>query len=88
MPFLDELSRMQSPPINGFDLNLPKGKAYSSYYPTWETQTPQSGVPPVYTLAQSGWRANEFIYSIIQARAEAISEALLRVWDEIGRAHV
>lgn len=86
MPFLDELSRLQAPPASGFDLNLPKGAAYSSYYPTWETQTPQSGTPPVYSLAQAGWRTNEFIYSIIQARAEAISEAPLRIWDDNGEA--
>ncbi len=85
MPFLDELSRLQAPsPAAGFDLNLPKGSAYSSFYPTFETQTPQYPVPSIYTLAQAGWRTNEFIYSIIAARAEAVSEAPLRIWDDTG----
>jgi HK97 family phage portal protein len=86
MPFLEQLTKLQAPiPPSGTTVDdLPRGAAYSSYYPAWETQTPQYITPNPYQVTQASWRTNEFVYSIIQARAEAISEAPLRFFDDTG----
>lgn len=83
MAYLDELMRqvMITPPV-GAELGLPKGAAYSSYYPTYEVQTPQYIVPNAYSLAQVGYRTNEVIYALISKRAKAMSEAPLWVYKD------
>lgn len=85
MPLIEELMRYQNPaPPAGADIGLPKGQAYASYYPQWETQSPQYISPNAYNVTQVGFRTNEFVYSIIQKRAEAVAQAPLRFWDDTG----
>lgn len=85
MAYLEELIKqaMYTQPV-GTDLGLPKGGAYSSYYPTYEVQSPQYITPNPYTLAQQGYRTNEVVYALISKRAKALSEAPLWVWDDTG----
>jgi HK97 family phage portal protein len=85
MAYLDELLRqaLYTQPV-GTDLGLPKGGAYASYFPTYETQTPQYTTPNPYTMAQIGYRTNELVYALISKRAKALSEAPLWVWDNTG----
>lgn len=85
MPYLDELLRQQtnSPPV-GTELGLRPGQAYASFYPTYETQTPQYISPSPYSLAQVGYRTNEVIYALISKRAKALSEAPLWIWEDTG----
>jgi HK97 family phage portal protein len=80
MPYLDDLVRQlqYTPPVNS-DLGLPRGAAYSSYYPAYETQTPQFPTPNPFQLAQMGYRFNELVYSLTNIRAYAVSEAPMRV---------
>lgn len=83
MPYLQELirqSRISYQQPVGADLGLPRGQAYSSYYPTYEVQTPQYQVPNSWSLAQEGYRTNEVIYSCIAKRAKAIAQAPLIEW--------
>ena len=85
MPYLQELlqQQMNTPPV-GADLGLPKGGAYSSYYPTYEVQTPQYITPNAWTLAQQGYRTNTVIYALMNKRAKALSEAPLWVYNDTG----
>ena len=85
MPYLQELVRqaLYTQPV-GTDLGLPKGGAYSSYYPTYEVQSPQYISPNPYSLAQMGYRTNEVVYALISKRAKAISDAMIKVWDDAG----
>lgn len=85
MPYLQELlqQQMNTPPV-GADLGLPKGGAYSSYYPTYEVQTPQYITPNAWTLAQQGYRTNTVIYALMNKRAKALSEAPLWIYDDTG----
>lgn len=85
MSYLDELLAQQNytQPV-GAELGLRKGQAYASFYPTYETQTPQYVTPNPYTLAQVGYRTNEVIYALISKRAKALSEAPLWVWNNSG----
>lgn len=80
MPYLQELLNQQRVSLQqpvGVDLGLPRGAAYSSYYPQYEIQTPQYISPSPYSLAQVGYRTNEVIYALISKRAKAMSDAPL-----------
>lgn len=85
MPYLQELVRqsLYVQPV-GTDLGLPKGGAYSSYYPTYEVQSPQYISPNPYSLAQMGYRTNEVVYALISKRAKALSDAMIKVWNDAG----
>ena len=85
MAYLDDLLKQQLyvAPV-GAELGLPKGGAYASYFPTYETQTPQYTTPNPYTMANIGYRTNELVYALISKRAKALSEAPLWVWDNAG----
>lgn len=63
-------------------LGLPEGTAYSSFYPQWETITPQYQTPNPYQLAQMGYRTNELVFTCINVRADSISEAPLKVYKD------
>src|SRR5512136_2715138 len=80
MAYLDDLLKQSqyTAPV-GTDLGLPRGQAFSSYFPAWETQTPQYIQPAVYQTEQSAFRVNEFVYSIIIKRAKAEAKGHLRV---------
>jgi HK97 family phage portal protein len=82
MDYLTDLLRQISyiPPV-GLDVGLKPGEAYASYYPSWEVQTPQYISPNPYNTAQQGYRLNEVVYSIINKRAMAISEAPIQLMD-------
>lgn len=83
MPYLQELmrqSRISSNQPVGYDLGLPRGHAYSSYYPTYEVQSPQYITPNTWSLAQEGYRTNEVIYACIAKRAKSFSQAPLLEW--------
>ena len=57
-----------------------EGTAYASIYPVYEQQTPQYPNPSPYNLAQTGYRTNELVYACINARAQAIQEAPLKLY--------
>lgn len=80
MSYVDDLVN-QSQYIRplGYDIGLPRGAAYASYFPAWETQTPQYIQPAVYGTEQSAFRVNEFVYSIIIKRAMAEAKGRMRV---------
>lgn len=82
MPYLTELVKLSNhrQPV-GNAVDLPKGQAYSSFYPAWETQTPSYVSPNAYQVTQSSYRTNEFVYSLILKRAMAVSQCQLRVLD-------
>lgn len=54
------------------------GMAFSSFYPSYEVQTPQYPAPNAYSLAQIGYRTNELAYTCINERATRAAEAVLR----------
>src|SRR5574343_715258 len=85
MAYLDQLltQLVQVQPV-GTDLGLRPGQAYASFYPSNEVNAPQYVAPNPYTLAQQGYRTNSLIYSIINKRAKAMSEAPLWVWNDSG----
>lgn len=87
MPYLNELIRQQQVSLQqpvGADLGLPRGAAYSSYYPSYEIQTPQYNVPNAFSLAQMGYRTNEVIYACISKRAKTIAQApLIEYFDSL-----
>lgn len=66
---------------SGQNIGLQPGQAYSSYFPTWETQTPQYINPSVYSVETQAYRQNEFVYSLIVQRAQAESKGHFQVWD-------
>lgn len=74
---IENQSRAYRP--TGFDIGLPQGQAYASYYPQWETQTPQYQQPNPYATTQAAFRTNEFVYSIIIKRAMAEAKGRFRV---------
>lgn len=83
MPYLQELiqqSRIAYQQPVGADLGLPRGQAYSSYYPTYEVTSPQYQTPNAWSLAQEGYRTNEVIYACIAKRAKAIAQAPILEW--------
>lgn len=73
---------------SGAWMGLPKGAAYSSFYPEWEVQTPQYVTPNPYTLAQMGFRVNELVYTCINLRADSISEAPLMTLTDDNREEI
>ena len=83
--YIEELLKQSRyiPPM-GMDLGVPQGQAYSSYFPLWETQTPQYVQPSIYQTVQSTFRTNEFVYSIIIKRALAEAKGHFRVNDNTG----
>lgn len=83
MSYLSDLKNQYvlMPPV-GTDLGLPKGEAFSSYFPNFEVTTPSYTVPNAYASAQAGLRTNEFAYSLIIRRATAISNAKLKLYEK------
>lgn len=85
MAYLDQLQNLQEI-VNRqrsqfiTQLGITEQKPYASFYPDWETTTPQYVTPNPYSLAQMGYRTNELVYTCIQTRASAIAEAKLRVF--------
>ena len=71
----------------GVDLGLPQGMAYSSLFPAYEIQSPNYTVPNAYTSAQTGYRTNEFAYSLTNRRSTAIANAKLRLYDNKDPKH-
>lgn len=85
MAYLEDLLKQSSDNAiqqysTGSYLGLPRGAAYSSFYPEWETSTPQYPVPSPYSLAQMGYRVNELVYTCINVRADSIAEAPLKTY--------
>ena len=85
MAYLDQLQNLQEV-VNRqraqfiTQLGITDQKPYASFYPDWETTTPQYVTPNPYQLAQQGYRTNELVYTCIQTRATAIAEAKLKVY--------
>ena len=73
---------------SAYSLGMPKGMAYSSFYPEWEISTPQHPVPLPYSLAQMGYRTNELVYTCINVRADSIAEAPLLTYQEDSKDEV
>lgn len=85
MAYLEDLLRQSSDNAvqqyaTGSYLGLPKGSAYASFYPEWETSTPQYPVPSPYSLAQMGYRTNELVYTCVNLWADSVSEAGLKTY--------
>lgn len=72
----------QSMNVNQSYIGLPKGAAYSSFYPEWEVTTPQYVTPNPYSLAQMGFRTNELVFTCINVRADSIAEAPLMTYKD------
>lgn len=84
MSYLDELLQQQRyTPAIGQQVGLRKGQAYASFYNPVEVSSPAYITPNSYTLAQQGYRANEFAYSVIQLRASAQAQAHIRVMKDV-----
>jgi len=93
MPYLNDLNgdyiaqlianQNQYMPPAGAQIRLPQGAggAYASYPMPWETQTPQYTYPNPLTMIRSGYKTNEFAYSIIMTRAKAKASAPLYAYD-------
>jgi len=86
MPFLDDLLasslQAQNQSLTYAAQTVGKqreGMAYSSFYNPIDTSAPAYIVPNAYYLAQTGYRSNEFAYSIMSLRSGAKAEALPRV---------
>lgn len=71
--------------INQSMVGLPRGMAYSSFYPEWEVTTPQYVTPSPYSLAQMGYRTNELVFTCVNVRADSISEAPLKIYNDTGK---
>lgn len=87
MGYVTELVRTQEQYLrqqqnNQQFIGLPKGAAYSSYFPTWEVTAPQYQQPTAYSLAQLGYRTNEVAYACIDLWMKTISEAPIKVYDK------
>src|SRR5574341_665799 len=79
MAYLDEFVRFSEtfqPPKNYGNL------AAASFFPIYETLTPQYPYPTPYNLAIEGYRKNDLIYACINARAESLAEAELKWYDK------
>ena len=89
MGYLDQLIALQAQ-VNQqrgsfiTQLGITPQRPYASFYPEWETTTPQYQTPTPWSLAQMGYRTNELVYTCIQTRAAAVSEAPMRVYDASG----
>jgi len=82
MSYLDELIRYDQITLaqqtqNSQRLMGETSFPYASFYPSWETQTPQYITPTAYTLAQVGYRTNELAFTCINERAGRVAEAPL-----------
>jgi len=78
MSYLESLLQQQRYlPEIGAQVNLRRGQAYASFYNPVEVSAPAYIQPNPYTLTQTGYRANEFAYSIMQIRAMAKAQAVL-----------
>lgn len=93
MAYLEDLLRLSADNIQqqysvSNYLGLPKGAAYSSFYPEWEITTPQHVTPNPYTLAQMGFRVNELVYTCINVRADSVAEAALKTYKDDGGEEV
>ena len=68
MAYLDQLQNLQEI-VNRqrsqfiTQLGITEQKPYASFYPDWETTTPQYVTPNPYSLAQMGYRTNELVYT-------------------------
>ena len=85
MAYLDQLQNLQEIVTRQraqfiTQLGITDQKPYASFYPDWETTTPQYVTPNPYSLAQMGYRTNELVYTCIQARSQAVSEGKLKVY--------
>ena len=82
MSYLEDLlaSQQYTQPA-GAQIGLKPNQAYASFYNPIDVSAPAYIQPNAYTLAQTGYRSNEFAYSIMQKRAMAKSQAVLKVCD-------
>ena len=86
MSYLDELlaysqNTLAQQTQNTQRLMGDSGLAYSSFYPSWEVQTPQFVMPSPYTLANIGYRINELAFTCINERATRAAEAFLMQYE-------
>lgn len=63
-------------------VGLPRGSAYSQYFPSWEVTAPQYLYPNSYSLAQLGYRKNEVCYACIDLWMRTLAEAPIKVYDK------
>lgn len=89
MPFLQDLIQQSMNDIMqqerfAAQIGKPRGSAYASFFPSTEVNSPQHVVPNARTVAQVGFKSNEFAYSIIGRRARAKAQAKLQVKLENG----
>ncbi len=89
MAYLDQLATLQEVITRQraqfiTQLGVTPQRPYASFYPEWETTTPQYQTPTPYTLAQLGYRTNELVYTCIATRSQAIAEAPVRIYDVTG----
>jgi phage portal protein BeeE len=84
MSYLDELlAQQQYIQPAGAQIQMRPGGAYASYYNPIDVSAPAYIVPSAYTLANSGYRKNEFVYAVMQKRAMAKAQARVRVMRDI-----
>lgn len=85
MAFLDQLQNLQEQ-LNKqrttflTSLGISPQRPYASFYPEYETTTPQHQTPNARILAQMGYRTNELVYACIQARSMAVSESKINIY--------
>jgi HK97 family phage portal protein len=88
MPYLEDLIKTsmeqagQQQFMSAYNLGMPTGMAYSSFYPEWEITSPQYQTPTPYALAQQGYRTNELVFTCINVRADSLSEASLQTYND------
>ena len=86
MAYLQEIEQQLQVMVNqqtqqARQLGLPPGAAFASYFPQWEISSPQYNMPSSYSLANLGFRTNEFVYSLINKRGRAEGKGLIKVMD-------
>lgn len=80
MSYLDQLLQQQQYlPQIGQQVGLKPGQAYASFYNPIEVSAPSYIQPNPYTMITAGYTSNEFAYSIIQKRALAKSQAVVKL---------
>lgn len=89
MAYLDQLESLQqivnqqrTQFIN--QLGITPQAPYASFYPAWETTTPQYQTPSPYSLAGMGYRTNELVYTCTNIRAQTVAEAPIRISNIMG----
>lgn len=60
------------------------GPAFAGTWPLWEINSPQYPTPSAYNLATAGYRKNEIVYSCVQKRAAAVSEAPAMIYERVA----